>query len=315
MKGVGTIGRGRHRFTILTRKGDIMDARQNLIHGDLEQALQQLQLEVRKDPSDVKHRIFLFQLLVVMGQWDRALTQLNLIGELDAGALAMVQTYREAIFCEALRKEVFAGKRTPVVFGEPEQWTALLFEALRLAAEGQYDKSQDVRDQAFELAPTTSGLIDEPQMQSFNWIADADPRLGPMLEVIINGRYYWLPFQSIRTIQIEAPEDLRDQVWMPAHFTLANEGETVGLIPTRYVGSEHSDDNQIRCGHKTIWQQIDTTLFEGLGQRMLATDIGEFSLMDLRQIRFGSLDELTTTSQVERKRRNISPQEVSTENG
>ena len=102
---------------------------------------------------------------------------------------------------------------------------------------------------------------------------------------------------------------------MPAYFTFANGGETVGLIPTRYAGSENSNDSQIRCAHKTIWQELDADLYQGLGQRMLATDVGEYSLMDLRQINFSTAEELTDTSQTKRKRRNISPQEVSTADG
>jgi type VI secretion system protein ImpE len=261
-----------------------MDAQQSLSEGKLEEALLQLQESVRSDPSNVKYRVFLFQLLAVMGQWDRALTQLNLIGEMDASALAMVQTYREALLCEGFRAEVFAGKRSPIVFGKPEQWMALLFEALKLTAEAQYAQSQSVRDQAFELAPVTSGAMGDPDGQLFNWIADADPRMGPMLEAIINGRYYWVPFHRIRSIKIEAPEDMRDSVWMPAYFTWANGGETVGLIPTRYPGSETSDDNQIRAAGKTIWQDLDGGVYQGLGQRMFATDVGEYALMDLRLI-------------------------------
>lgn len=292
-----------------------MDAQQSLSEGKLEEVLLQLQEVIRNDPSNVKHRVFLFQLLTVLGQWERALTQLNLIGELDEGALAMVQTYREAILCERLRKEIFAGKRTPLVFGQPEQWMALLFDALRLTAEGQYARSQDVRYQAFELAPATKGSIGEPQQQTFEWIADADSRMGPMLEVIINGRYYWLPFHRIRAINIEAPEDMRDQVWMPAYFTLANAGETVGLIPTRYFGSEDSEDNQIRSAHKTIWQEFDADFYQGLGQRMLATDSGEYSLMDLRRIDFDTGEELTKTPQTTEKHQKNTAHEVSTADG
>jgi type VI secretion system protein ImpE len=268
-----------------------MDAQESLSKGKLEETLVQLQGSVRSDPSNVKHRVFLFQLLAVMGQWDRALTQLNVIGELDASTMAMVQTYRQALLCEGLRVEIFAGKRSPIVFGKPEQWMALLFEALRLTADGQHAQSQDVRDQAFELAPATSGTISEPDGQTFNWIADADPRMGPILEAIINGRYYWVPFHRIRTINIVAPVDMRDMVWMPAYFTWANGGETVGLIPTRYPGSEASDDNQVRTAHKTIWQELDAGVYQGMGQRMFTTDVGEYSLMDLRLITLDTEDE------------------------
>lgn len=276
-----------------------MDAQESLSEGKLEETLLQLQESVRSDPSNVKYRIFLFQLLAVMGQWERALTQLKVISDLDASTLAMVQTYRHALLCESLRADVFAGKRSPMVFGKPEQWIALLVEALRLSADGQYAQSQDVRAQAFELAPATSGVISDPGEQSFNWIADADPRMGPVLETIINGRYYWVPFQRIQTINIVAPEDMRDMVWMPAYFTWANGGETVGLIPTRYPGSEASDDNQICTAHKTIWQELDAGIYQGLGQRMFATDIGEYSLMDLRLINLDTREEATQAPQAE----------------
>ena len=282
-----------------------MDAQLSLSQGELEETLAQLQDTVRSDPSTVKHRVFLFQLLAVMGQWDRALTQLNVAGELDAGTLAMVQTYREALLCEGLRADVFAGKRSPVIFGEPEQWVALLLESLSLMADGQFARSQDVRNQAFELAPATSGIVGDPSgpdSENFEWIADADTRMGPVLEAIINGRYYWVPFHRIKSINIEVPEDVRDLVWMPAFFTWANGGETVGLIPTRYPGSEVSEDKLIRLARKTIWQELDDGVYQGLGQRMFATDVGEYPLMDLRLITLNSeADETTDAEAAETK--------------
>ena len=274
-----------------------MDAQVSLSQGKLEETLLQLQASVRSDPSNVKHRVFLFQLLAVMGQWDRALTQLNVAGELDSSTLAMVQTYREALLCEGLRADVFAGKRSPVVFGKPEQWIALLLESLRLMADGKYAKSQDIRDQAFELAPATSGTIGDPagpDSEAFEWIADADARMGPVLEAIINGRYYWVPFHRIQSINIEVPEDVRDMVWMPAYFTWANGGETVGLIPTRYPGSEVSEDKLVRLAQKTTWQELDNGVYQGMGQRMFATDVAEYPLMDLRLITLNS-DAAETT--------------------
>lgn len=48
-------------------------------------ALKYLQDGVRANPSDSKLRVFLFQLLSVLGQWDRALNQLNVAAELEIG--------------------------------------------------------------------------------------------------------------------------------------------------------------------------------------------------------------------------------------
>lgn len=258
-----------------------MSAEQLLRDGRLGEALAAVQDRVRKAPGDAKHRIFLFQLLCVLGDWKRAVIQLKTIGELDASALPMVQTYREALRCELLRREVFAGRRTPLVFGKPAPWVALLIEALRHDADGQHGASQALRGQAFDGAAAVPGRIGE---RPFAWIADADPRLGPVLEAVVDGRYWWVPFEHIRGVTIDAPVDLRDLVWMPAHFQWANGGESVGLVPTRYPGSAETDDSAIRMSRKTEWIEAAPDLQVGLGQRMLATDEGEYPLMDVRQI-------------------------------
>src|SRR5262245_16820635 len=136
-----------------------MSADELLREGKLDEALAALQQQVRAKPADAKLRIFLFQLLAVQGQWERALTQLNVSGEMDASALAMVQTYREAIRCELLRAEIFAGKRSPLVFGQPDEWLALLMESLRLTTEGKHAAASELRSRALEAAPATSGTI------------------------------------------------------------------------------------------------------------------------------------------------------------
>jgi len=245
------------------------------------EALDALQNQVRADPSDARHRVFLFQLLCVLGQWDRALTQLNVAGEMDAGNLGMVQVYREALASEALRAAVFAGERTPLIFGDPEQWTALLLEALKLSATGEVAKGEELRAEALEAAPASAGRLNG---REFEWIADADSRIGPMLEAIVNGRYFWVPFHRIAELRIEEPEDLRDLVWLPAQLKWMNGGEAVALIPVRYPGSETSADPEIQLGRRTEWDQLGDDVYAGVGQRMLITDQDEISLLDVRDI-------------------------------
>jgi type VI secretion system protein ImpE len=263
--------------------GLAMRALEYLREGRLNEALAELQKAARADPAQAGHRVFLFQLLAVLGQWERALNQLRVAGELDAGTLAMVQTYREAIRSESLRARVFQGRNSPLVFGEPPQWLALLVEALRLAAEGRPAEAADLRQQALDLAPAVSGQLDG---RPFAWLADADARLGPTLEAIVNGRYYWIPFERIGRIDLDPPADLRDVVWMPAHFTWANGGDAVGLIPTRYPGTEAQGDDRLRLARRTEWVETPAGEYTGLGQRVFATDRDEYALMDIRALSF-----------------------------
>jgi type VI secretion system protein ImpE len=260
-----------------------LDARELLRDGEIEAALKALQAQIRSEPANANLRVFLFQLLCVNGIWDKALTQLEVAGEMDPGTLGMVQVYREALRHEAFRGEVFAGRKTPLIFGDPQQWIALLLEALRLTGMGEVAKGQALRAEAFELAPASAGRLNGAP---FEWLADADSRLGPVLETVMNGRYYWIPMAHIAEIRIEEPEDLRDLVWTPARFKWTNGGEAVGLIPTRYPGSETQADPAVRLARRTDWSELGEQCYVGVGQRMFATDAGEYPLMEVRDVIF-----------------------------
>jgi type VI secretion system protein ImpE len=261
-------------------------AEQALKEGDAQIALKLLTEQIRAHPQDVKLRVFIFQLMCVLGQWERAQNQLTVAGELDAATLAMVQTYREAIQCERLREEVFGGKKVPLLFGEPEAWVALLIEALLREGQGAMDDARKLRDQAYEDAPSFGGSVDG---KKFAWLADADMRLGPVLEAVINGRYYWVPMSRLTRIALEAPVDLRDCVWTAAQFEFTNGGQVVALVPTRYAGTDLGQ-SALALAHKTEWNEPQAGFFTGMGQRVFATDVGDFGLMDVRSIVFESAD-------------------------
>lgn len=267
-----------------------MTAAELLKAGDPAAALKALSDEVRAKPGDSKLRVFLAQLLCVLGQWERALNQLNVAAELDALAVPMKQVYGEAIRCEGLRADVFAGRRTPMVFGQPDEWLALLIESLLRIGAGDAVAGEALRERAFDAAPTAGGHIDGV---AFEWLADADMRLGPVLEAFINGRYYWVPFARLAQVKIEAPEDLRDAVWMPVNLRFENGGEALALVPTRYAGSEASADGGVLLARKTEWHERAPEVWCGLGQRLFSSDAGDHALMDAREIVFSSTQPLS----------------------
>lgn len=265
-----------------------MDIAEHINNGELVEALKAVQQQVRKNPADAKQRVLLFQLQVILGEWDKARIQLDVLKDLDKMALFMVQTYQQVLLCEGIRQDVFAGKRAPLIFGEPEPWVALMLEALRLELDGQEVAAKSLRADALDKVSIVSGSINN---EPFEWIADADSRIGPMLEAMVNGQYYWIPWHRVSLIQITAPEDLRDFVWLPAQFIWSNGGEAFGFIPSRYSGSENSSDAFIQLARKTEWQEISTDTYKGLGQRMLTTDKNDYSLLDIREIKFNPVTE------------------------
>ncbi len=265
--------------------GGLVDISELIKQGLLMDALQTVQQQVRSNPADPKLRILLCQLQLILGQWDKARTQLDVLKDLDPMSQFMVQTYQQVLVCEDIRRDVFAGNRKPIVFGEPEPWIALLLEALRVEIEGNVEAASELRAEALDKTTVISGTIDN---DPFAWIADADSRLGPMLEAVVNGQYYWVPFHRLSLIQLTEPEDLRDFAWLPAQFVWANGGEAFGFIPSRYSGSEDSSDSFIQLARRTEWLQISPESYKGLGQRMMTTDKNDYPLLDIREIKFHS---------------------------
>jgi type VI secretion system protein ImpE len=245
----------------------------------------ELRRMIQKQPQRSDLRIFLFQIYCVQGEWLKASTQLDVLLDLDPSSKPMVETYREALRCEALRREVFDGKRSPLVLGAPQDWLAMMIEALRVDAEGRPDAAAELRVRALEAAPATSGKLDDAP---FAWLADADSRLGPVIEAIINGKYYWVPVSRLMRIEIDKPADLRDFVWAPATLTLENGAANVALIPTRYPGTERETDAALRLARATDWREQPGGAWHGVGQRMLTTDQAECALLDVRVLAFAT---------------------------
>ena len=248
---------------------------------------------IQKQPQRSDLRIFLFQVYCVQGEWMKAGTQLDVLLELDPSSKPMVETYREALRCEVLRRDVFDGKRSPLVLGAPQDWLAGMLEALRLDADGHHDAAAQMRASSLEAAPATSGTLDDAP---FAWLADADSRLGPVIEAIINGKYYWVPVSRLMRVEIDKPADLRDFVWTPATLTLENGAANVALIPTRYPGSEKETDQALRLARATDWREQPGGAWHGVGQRMLTTDQAETALLDVRVLTFDVVLDETSGS-------------------
>ena len=259
-----------------------MKAEELVQAGDVEGALQELQQRVRTKPADADLRVFLFQLLAVLGQWKRALNQLEVIHDLDTKAWPLVHAYRETINCELHRQAVFEGKSKPLILGEPQQWVAVLIEAQQAYARGDLENFKSLNEQALEQAPATKGKINgEP----FEWLADADQRFGPVLELIFNGQYYWAPLDTIKTMRSEKPTDLRDLIWLPTEVTWTNGGQNMVMMPSRYPRiTEVSVDDLL--SRKTDWVDLGQDVVEGTGQRLLATDQDDYSFLQVRTIEF-----------------------------
>jgi type VI secretion system protein ImpE len=105
-----------------------------------------------------------------------------------------------------------------------------------------------------------------------------------VLEAVVNGRYCWIPFGALSAVHVQEPEDLRDFVWTPAQLEFPNGGDSVALIPTRYVGVPDGAAEAELLARTTEWDELAPDQYAGRGQRLLATSGAELGLLELREL-------------------------------
>ncbi|ARN56931.1 type VI secretion system accessory protein TagJ [Sedimentisphaera salicampi] len=256
-----------------------MDAETLLKNCEPQLALIEVKKALRKEPSDLSLRFLLFQLLMLLEDWEKAVSQMELISEIDSSKSALNWQYSACINSELLRKEIFEGRKKPLIMGEPSDWIGLLIEAV--SDEGESFKL--LADSAYSKAQPASGTVNG---ESFDWIADCDSRLGPVFEIIAHGKYYWVEFDKIAVINVEQVAELKDLVWLNAKIELKNGGELSCVIPSRYPQTVQTQTPELILSRKTEWREILQPYYKGLGQKMFCTDSNEYALFDIEEIVF-----------------------------
>ena len=239
--------------------------------GDLDGARAALIEIVRSQPSDAQARIFLFQLLAVTGEWDKAKNQLQSLAQLSPEVQMLAAAYGQAIEAEASRMAVFAGQEPMQLLAGSDGWGSGLADAITLLAKGDVAAGIVARDAAFDAAPDCPGTFNGA---AFKWIADADPRFGPSFEAIISGRYGLIPFDTIEHIKSEGPRDLRDIVWYTVQIGFRNGQSIAALLPARYPGSELSGEANEKLTRATGWNKTDWGE-AGSGQHLWSLSTGD----------------------------------------
>ncbi len=261
----------------------MQDADDLLRAGDLSGARQALVDRVKRAPDDQPSRMFLFQLQCVLGEWDKAKAQLRLLTQMSPEAQMLAVAYNMAIDAEIEREKAFAGQAPPALLVNTSEWAGDIAAALGFLAQDRTAESLDARDRAFDAAPDTPGQFGD---QAFDWISDADARFGPSFEAVIYGRWGLVPFDAVRKITSEGPQDLRDLVWLPVEIEFKTGQSVAAILPARYPGSQAAGSADIVLSRSTEWRDGPTGP-QGLGQKVWALSDGdEVGILSLRQLTF-----------------------------
>jgi type VI secretion system protein ImpE len=219
--------------------------------GKLDEAIASLAAELRDQPSDVQRRTFLFELLCFSGAYDRAEKQLDILADRSKEAQMGTLVYRAALHAERLRQQMFL--------------------------KGDFPRT-----------PGSTAFTGTLNGKPFASMEDADPRIGPRLEVFAGGQYLWLPIEHVASVRMEAPKRLRDLLWAPAivrtgpGFKGVELGEV--LIPVLTPLAYENEDVQIRLGRVTEWVEGEDGSAVPAGQKLFSVDDEDVSILEIREL-------------------------------
>jgi type VI secretion system protein ImpE len=228
-------------------------AKQLFDSGKVSEAVAELTAYVRDRPTDAAQRTFLFELLCFSGDFVRAEKQLSVLAEGGAETEMGAVLYYSALHAEKIRHETF-------------------------------------ENQTFSKHGSESSPAGTLNGRSFQSLRDADPDLGPRLEVFAAGAYLWIPFEHIESLQMETPRRLRDTLWTPAllrtapSFKNTDLGEV--LIPAIYPFSWKHADETVWLGRATAWAADEHGTEYPSGQKILLMDGEEVPFLEIRSLEF-----------------------------
>lgn len=234
-----------------------MNPRELYRAGHLTDAIKALSAELRENPTDVRRRTFLFELLCFAGEYERADKQLEVLAQAGPQSEMGVLLYRSALYAERQRQDVFQRGEFP-------------------------------SEQAEDDSPDRGGTVNG---KSFSYFADADPRTGAKLELFAAGNYLLLPIEHVASIEIPPPKKLRDLIWTPAavRTTPAFKGTELGevLLPVLAPFSWKHPDEAVRLGRMTVWEKPEGSEHQiPFGQKMWLVDDEEIPFLELRALEF-----------------------------
>jgi type VI secretion system protein ImpE len=234
--------------------------------GDLKGALAAQTEAVRARPADAGRRTFLFELLAFAGELDRAEKQLDALATQTADAEWAVQVYRNILHAERIRRRVFAEGLAPQFLLDPPAYMARYVQACAHVARSEFAACREELDQAEAQRAPLSAVING---QACEDVRDGDDLLAPVLELIIQRDYIWLPLEQVRALQVLKPERARDLIWAAVRLELVDGSHRSGYTPVLYPGTHELADDRLRLGKLTNWRTLDGGITLGMGAHTL----------------------------------------------
>jgi type VI secretion system protein ImpE len=244
-----------------------MDADELFRAGKLKEAVASVTEHVRGHPTDADRRWMLVELLCLEGKLERADTQLELIADQAPDARPGVSLFRQLVRAEQARRQFHSDGRVPEFLGLPGERLAKRLRAAVALREKDAKLAAQLAAEADEMRPSLRGTCDG---KPFDELRDLDDMTADFFEVLTStGKYYWIPFERVASVEFHAPSRPRDLLWRRATMSVREGPDGEVYLPAIYPGTDSVADDGARLGRSTDWVGGDGEPTRGVGQRTL----------------------------------------------
>lgn len=269
-----------------------MNVRELLQTGHLTEALEAAVADVKKNPTDLGRRFLLAEMLCFSGDFERADKQLETIVQQATEGTVRVAQIRQLLRAEISRHQFFQEGRLPEFVSEPSPSLRLHLDASIAIREGQLAEAAQLLEQAESLRPTVSGRLNGKPFDDFR---DLDDLTAGFFEVLTStGKYYWVPTETVTSIEFEKPERSVDLMWRTAQISVTDGPEGTVFIPAIYAGTTSLEDQQLKLGRRTDFVGGDASPVRGLGQRSFLAGDDAIDILQIEQIEFDTASSGST---------------------
>lgn len=260
-----------------------MDTKQLILNGELARARQELIQGVKKDPANTSFRTQLFQVLVFLGEWDKALVHLKAMPKKGKDSQMGHEVYANLIRAEKERTEVINLKKQPSFLPKRPAYADLYLKARALADGGEKVLAEKNLNEIDETRPLVSGTF---QNKDFSGFSNTDPLLANFIEIMEYERYLWIPVEELREMIVSKPQTLMDTVWARGSITTWT-GLTMGcFFPVLYPLSHTHEDDRIKMGRMTDWQSPGVSYDRASGQQVFQVGEKDVPILEMENIQF-----------------------------
>lgn len=254
--------------------------------GDLSGAIELLTQAVKRNPTDRDSRGLLAEFLCIAGEFERADKQLDTLGNQDIEAAPALAMFRQVLRAEIARREFFVEGRAPEFIGNPTPTLKKHLEASVYLRDAEVAHAAELLNEAEEMRPTIPGVCDG---QAFDDWRDLDDLTAGFLEVLTTtGSYYWVPMESVESLEFTAPQRPRDLIWRRTQLAVRGGPEGEVFVPATYANPVAESSDRTRLGQMTDWQGGENAPVLGMGQRTFL--VGE-EARPIMQIEAATFDE------------------------